>query len=73
MGETGDTIAATAKDKTAIHRVENLEEAMDCATGLAQSGDVVLLSPASASYDQFRNFEERGQRFREWVEKLKCM
>ena len=73
MGETGDAIATTAKGKTAIHRVENLEEAMDCATGLAQSGDVVLLSPASASYDQFRNFEERGQRFREWVEKLKCM
>lgn len=71
MGETGDAIAATAKGKTNIHRVENLEEAMDCATGLAQFGDVVLLSPASASYDQFRNFEERGQRFRECVEKLR--
>ena len=71
MGDTGDAIAATAKGKTNIHRVENLEEAMGCATGLAQAGDVVLLSPASASYDQFRNFEERGQRFREWVEKLR--
>lgn len=71
MGETGDAIAATAKGKTNIHRVENLEEAMDCATGLAQFGDVVLLSPASASYDQFRNFEERGQRFRECVKKLR--
>lgn len=73
MGETGDAIAATAKAKTNIHRVENLEEAMDCAMDLAQSGDVVLLSPASASYDQFRNFEERGQRFREWIKKLRCM
>jgi UDP-N-acetylmuramoylalanine--D-glutamate ligase len=71
MGETGDAIAATAKGKTNIHRVENLEEAMDCATDLAQFGDVVLLSPASASYDQFRNFEERGQRFRECVKKLR--
>lgn len=71
MGETGDAIAATAKGKTNIHRVENLEEAMDCAKDLAQFGDVVLLSPASASYDQFRNFEERGQRFRECVEKLR--
>ena len=70
MGDTGDAIAATAKGKTNIHRVENLEEAMGCATDLAQAGDVVLLSPASASYDQFRNFEERGQRFRECVEKL---
>ena len=71
MGETGDAIAAIAKGKTNIHRAKNLEEAMDCATGLAQSGDVVLLSPASASYDQFRNFEERGERFREWVDKLR--
>ena len=71
MGETGEAIAATAKGKTNIHRVKNLEEAMNCATNLAQSGDVVLLSPASASYDQFRNFEERGERFREWVEKLR--
>ena len=71
MGETGDAIAATAKGKTNIHRVENLQEAMGCATGLAQAGDVVLLSPASASYDQFRNFEERGDQFREWVEKLR--
>jgi UDP-N-acetylmuramoylalanine--D-glutamate ligase len=71
MGETGDAIAATAKGKTNIHRVENLEEAMGCATGLAQAGDVVLLSPASASYDQFRNFEERGDQFREWVKKLR--
>lgn len=70
MGDTGDAIAATAKGKTNIHRVENLEEAMGCATGLAQAGDVVLLSPASASYDQFRNFEERGERFRECVEKI---
>ena len=69
MGETGDAIAA--KGKTNIHRVENLEEAMGCATGLAQAGDVVLLSPASASYDQFRNFEERGDQFREWVKKLR--
>ncbi len=72
MGDTGDAIAATAKGKTNIHRVENLEEAMGCATDLAQAGDVVLLSPASASYDQFRNFEERGERFRECVEKLRC-
>lgn len=71
MGKTGDAIAATAKGKTNIHRVENLEEAMDCARSIAQSGDVVLLSPASASYDQFRNFEERGQRFREWIKKLR--
>ena len=70
MGKTGDAIADAAKGGATIHRVKNLDDAMACAARVAQRGDVVLLSPASASYDQFRNFEERGERFRAWVKKL---
>ena len=70
MGKTGDAIADVAKGGATIHRVKNLDDAMACAARVAQRGDVVLLSPASASYDQFRNFEERGERFRAWVKKL---
>ena len=47
-----------------------LEHAVEAATAAAKSGQVVLLSPACASFDQFKDFEERGDRFRELVEGL---
>ncbi len=47
-----------------------LEVAVERASADAREGEVVLLSPACASYDQFRNFEERGERFRELVKQL---
>jgi UDP-N-acetylmuramoylalanine--D-glutamate ligase len=46
------------------HRDGTLEAAVEHAAQLAEPGDVVLLSPACASYDQFTNFEERGDAFR---------
>ncbi|HUG55646.1 MAG TPA: UDP-N-acetylmuramoyl-L-alanine--D-glutamate ligase [Candidatus Limnocylindrales bacterium] len=51
----------------AIERASSLDEAVATARRLAQSGDVVLLSPACASFDMFSSFEERGDRFRELV------
>jgi UDP-N-acetylmuramoylalanine--D-glutamate ligase len=47
-----------------------LEVAVERASADAREDETVLLSPACASYDQFRNFEERGERFRELVKKL---
>ena len=41
-----------------------MEEAFDYLAGNAKSGDVCLLSPAASSYDQYKNFEERGAKFK---------
>ncbi|MGN6059142.1 MAG: UDP-N-acetylmuramoyl-L-alanine--D-glutamate ligase, partial [Sphingomicrobium sp.] len=46
---------------------ETLERAVREAAGEAEAGDTVLLSPACASFDQFRDFEQRGDKFRELV------
>jgi len=50
--------------------VENMQAAVKCATGLSEPGDVILLSPATASYDAYQNFEERGDDFRRYVAAL---
>jgi len=49
---------------------EGLQAAMEAAGRVAQPGDVVLLSPGGTSYDEFKDFEERGERFRLWVQQL---
>jgi UDP-N-acetylmuramoylalanine--D-glutamate ligase len=59
-----------SKDLPSVMRCDSLEEAVRHAQKWAQSGDVVLLSPACASYDMFRNFEDRGNRFKALVERL---
>ena len=66
MGKTADAIAAAVPGDAAtrVHRVASLDEAVMTAAGVALPGDAVLLSPASASYDMFRNFEERGNLFK---------
>lgn len=53
-----------------IIRCHNLEQAVHTAHDHAQSGDVVILSPASASFDCFRNFEERGNTFKHYANAL---
>jgi UDP-N-acetylmuramoylalanine--D-glutamate ligase len=53
-----------------ITQVQTLEEAVEAAARVAQPGDVVLLSPGGTSFDAFKDFEERGDRFKELVRRL---
>ncbi|NOT05416.1 MAG: UDP-N-acetylmuramoyl-L-alanine--D-glutamate ligase [Anaerolineales bacterium] len=53
-----------------LHRVNDLKEAVLKAAEIASAGDVVLLSPGGTSYDEFKDFAERGETFRKWVLKL---
>ncbi len=74
MGQTAPKIANAIQlfpeAGTQIQIVESLSEAVQSAARLAVSGDVVLLSPACASYDMFDNFQHRGQRFCQIVRAL---
>jgi len=65
IGEAAEQLANDLKNTVPLHRCGDLEHAVKAAADAAQPGEVVLLSPACASYDQFKNFEERGDRFRE--------
>ena len=71
VGQAADELAAAlAGAGRSYRRVGTIQNAVEAAASEAQPGDVVLLSPACASYDQYRNFEERGDEFRRLVEEL---
>lgn len=77
MGETADKIKNAVENELKnqnkqmpIIKVKNVQEAVLEAKTHAQSGEVVLFSPASTSFDMFKNFEERGKKFKEEVMKL---
>jgi UDP-N-acetylmuramoylalanine--D-glutamate ligase len=71
LGQTGESlmrdIKACDSDFGPILCVKNLKEAVANANHLAECGDVVLLSPACASYDMFDNFQDRGDQFKQCV------
>src|SRR5690606_25240744 len=64
-------IGAFKKFKKPMAEARSAEEAVRTAAGFAQEGDAVLLSPACASFDLFKNYEDRGEQFRVAVLKLK--
>jgi UDP-N-acetylmuramoylalanine--D-glutamate ligase len=71
IGESADDLAeALAAEGVRFTHSGDLESAVRDAFADADPGEVVLLSPACASFDQFRDFEERGERFRALVEAL---
>lgn len=77
MGDTKEkiynaTIKAEEQHNKTINKyiVNNLQEAVDTAYKVAKNGEVVLFSPASASFDMFKNFADRGEQFKTMVNKL---
>jgi UDP-N-acetylmuramoylalanine--D-glutamate ligase len=70
IGETADKVEQAFRNTVGITKAATMDEAVAIAHSLAQSGDVVLLSPACASFDWFKNYEHRGQVFKELVKNL---
>jgi UDP-N-acetylmuramoylalanine--D-glutamate ligase len=71
IGQASDKLEKVFSGHTRILRAKDLKEAVKVSRREARPGDVVLLSPGCASFDQFKNFEERGDVFREQVLKMK--
>lgn len=73
LGQTANKIEETARKHgfTNIHHVVTLEEAVQYCSEKASNGDAVLLSPACASWGMFKNYEERGNCFKQYVKNLK--
>ena len=68
FGADGDRIAAAIEAHCGVSRYRTLDDALAYAVQSAREGDVILLSPACASFDQFRNYGHRGEYFRTLVE-----
>jgi UDP-N-acetylmuramoylalanine--D-glutamate ligase len=69
IGAAAEKIESQIKGVEVVH-AETLENALRKANSVAQAGDVVLLAPACASFDQFKNYEQRGRVFKEIVRTL---
>jgi len=70
IGEAGPLFTRLLEGHMPVHRAEMMSEALRQAIDAAKPGDIVMLSPACASFDQFRDYEARGDAFRQLVEAL---
>lgn len=70
IGEAGPRFAELLEPHVPVERAELLSEALKLAMARAVPGDVILMSPACASFDQFRDYEKRGEFFRDVVAAL---
>lgn len=71
IGESAKEIASVLNDRVTTHFAKSMDEAIYISDGIAKEQDSVLLSPACASFDMFKNFEHRGEVFAELVMQLK--
>jgi UDP-N-acetylmuramoylalanine--D-glutamate ligase len=69
-GEAGPLILEDLGSSLKVVSAGSFDEVLTTARRLARPGDAILLSPACSSYDMFRNYEERGERFRSVVQSL---
>jgi UDP-N-acetylmuramoylalanine--D-glutamate ligase len=70
IGEAAKKMDKEFKGAAKLHKVKSLEAAVKRAKKIAQEGDVVMLSPGCASFDMFKNFEDRGDQFKTMVMNL---